>query len=247
MAVYQDSKISPRVWLAGLGVCAVAGLGFWWWSGSTGETSGAAESLTAASAAASGGAAMWASAGSGMPTQVPEANVPEVAPDALAILKAAMAKQPNAAGEAERVVSYLNYQHRFEYWQSLEGSRNVQQRHQLAESLLQELPARLAKGEFSMPEAVMMVSVLLADLESDEPKRDQRLQEWQGKLLTVAPQPAEFDEQWMMEKQRLTEAKRGQAVAFAEWQALPAEQRTQAKLEEALEAARRLAYGASPQ
>ncbi len=180
-----------------------------------------------------------------MPSQVPGAEAAaDVTPDALAILKAAMVKQPNSAGEAERVVSYLNYQHRFEYWQSLEGSRNVQQRHQLAESLLEEMPARLAKSEFSMPESLMMIAVLLADLEPDETKREQRLQEWQGKLNAVAPQPAEFDEHMMLEKQRVTEFKRAQAVAFAEWQTLPPEQRTQAKLEEALEAARRASYSA---
>lgn len=243
MAIYQDSKLSPRVWLAGLGICAVAGVGYWMWSAQSDEA-GAAEQAAAASAAAaaSGGASAWASAGSGgtMPAQVPGGTAIEVTPDSLAILKAAMAKQPNGAAEAERVVSYLNFQHRFEYWQSLEESRNLQQRHQMSQALLAEMPDRLGKGEFTMPESMMMASVLLADLEPDETKREQRLQEWQTKLAAVAPQPAESDEQGMIEKQRQTEFKRAQAVAFSEWQALPdGQQRTQAKLEEMLEVARR--------
>ena len=53
---------------------------------------------------------------------------------------------PQAEAEAARVADYLQYQKRFEYWQTTEGSKSTKERASLAEALLQEIPARLAKG-----------------------------------------------------------------------------------------------------
>ncbi|MDE2402461.1 MAG: hypothetical protein KGL90_12420 [Burkholderiales bacterium] len=150
-----------------------------------------------------------------------------------------MAKVPGSAGEAQRVVSYLKYQRSFESWQQgVDDPRRSRERHQLAADLLEQLPDRLAKGEFTGTEALMMSSVLLNDLEPDEKKRDQRLQEWLAHLATVAPQPDE--EKLLAQKERLTQFKRRQAVAFAEWQkASDQGNREPVKLEQALEEAQR--------
>lgn len=161
------------------------------------------------------------------PSQVPEED--------WAALKAAFAKQPGSQGEPERVVSYLGYQRKFERWQAMEESKSVVQRRQLARELLDELPARLASGEFTMVEATMMSTVLLNDLEPNEAKREKQLQEWLAAAEAKVPQPE--DPKQLNDKARYTEFKRRQAVAFAEWTAQA--QRDQAKLDQALEDARR--------
>lgn len=156
-------------------------------------------------------------------------------------LSAALAKQK---GEAERIVSYLRYQHDFEFWQSTIDSKNVEKRHQMAKALLEQLPERVAKGEFTGPEGTLMGTVLLGDLEPDEAKREKRIEEWTQKLSVAAPQPS--DEKLLIDRDRITELKRRQANAYAEWQIKPPGDRDQAHLEKAIEEAQRWYASGAP-
>jgi len=85
----------------------------------------------------------------------------------------------------------------------MEDARDVQQRHQLARSILEQMPDRLARGEFSMSESLMMGTVLMSDLEPDEKKREQMVDDWGKKLALTVPQPA--DDAGVMEQQKRVE------------------------------------------
>jgi len=156
-----------------------------------------------------------------------------------------MSSQPNGKAEMERVVTYLRFQRSFEQWQALADSRDVQQRHQLAESLLTQVPDRLSKGEVTLGEALLLSTALLTDLESDERLREQRLIQMRNKFEALAPQPDA--EQAAREAERQTEFKRRQSAIVASWQAQPEGKRDQAALERDLEAARRAVYGNAKQ
>jgi hypothetical protein len=162
----------------------------------------------------------------------------DIQPEDWTVLNGVFAKMGMPKTEAPRIVGYLRYQHTFESWQTLDETKDAKKRRAMAQALLGELPERLATGEFTPIEANLMSAVLLADMEPDEAKRNQRVEEMQGKLNAIAPMSE--DEQQMQAKTRQTELKRRQATAFAEWQAKtnPAE-RTPAKLEQAMEEIRR--------
>ena len=154
-------------------------------------------------------------------------------------LEAALKRQPNAKEEASRIVSYMRYQKAFETWQNLDEQRDARKRHQMAESLMAELPERLKSGEFTLVEATLMGVVLIADSEPDEAKRTQRAEAWQAKVATMVQNPE--DEAQMAVLNRETEFRRRRASAFGDWQAKtdPAE-RSPAKLSQAMEDVQRL-------
>jgi hypothetical protein len=155
-----------------------------------------------------------------------------------AALNAALAKIGAPKGEADRIVGYLRYQHNFETWQTLDETKDAKRRQRMAQALLAELPERLSTGEFTPIEANLMSAVLFADIEPDETKRAQRMEEQQAKLNAIWSMTE--DEQAAAAKTRQTELKRRQATAFGEWQAKtnPADH-TPAKLEQSLEEVRR--------
>jgi len=172
------------------------------------------------------------------PTILSDGRPSDVQADDWSALNAALAKQSMPKTEAERIVGYLRFQHSFEAWQSLDETKDAKKRRAMAQALLAELPDRQAKGEFTAIEGTLMSTVLMADLEPDESKREKRLEELQAKL--TANMAAEGDEQAQQAKARQTELKRRLATAYGEWQAkTTAAERTQAKLDQALEDVRR--------
>lgn len=242
MITYQNDKIWQRPWfLAIVGCAAVAGAVLWWMA----HKDAPPDTATGASNTASG----WLTPGTGSSNSTPTSggntapllaegrptDVPETDWNAL---KGALSKQPgNAEAEAARVVDYLRYQKRFEYWQTTEGNKSPKERAALALALLDEIPARLAKGEFTVAEAVLMNTVLITESEPNETVRQQRIAAMQEQLLKLAP--PQDDEKLLRQAERDTEQKRLVATTFAEWQAKPDASRTQATLEAALANAQR--------
>lgn len=150
------------------------------------------------------------------------------------ILEAALGKsRTNAKAEAARIVSYMQYHKAFEAWQGLDEKKQARERRQMAEGLFKELPDRLKSGEFTLMEAALMGAVLIAEAESEEARRNQRVEAWQAQLATIVPNPE--DETRMAAQNRETEYMRRRATAFGEWQNQtdPA-LRTPAKLEQAM-------------
>lgn len=250
MITYQEStKFWQRSWFAALiGGLAVGG-GVWWWQAhqeavDASEVVSSAASVPVSTPQRPVFAEVVAGAAS-TPTVLADGRPSDFTPEDWAALKAAMSSQPNGQAEMQRVVTYLRFQRSFEQWQALADARDVQQRHQLAEGLLTQVPDRLAKGEVTMGEALLLSTALLTDLESDERLREQRLIEMRNKFEALAPQPDA--EQAAREAERLTEFKRRQSAIVASWQAQPEGKRDQAALERDLESARRAVYGNAKQ
>lgn len=213
---------------------AVAG-GLAWWAfapqGGSGE---------AGTPGASGSMWQWSSAsgaaGGGQPIKsiLADSSVNGVPAEDMGALEASLGRShKNAKAEAARIVSYVQYHRAFEAWQGLDEQKQKRERSQLAEGLFRELPDRLKSGEFTLMEAALMGAVLIADAESDEARRNQRVEAWQAQLMTIVPNPE--DETHMAAKNRETEYMRRRATAFGEWQSQsdPA-LRTPAKLEQAM-------------
>lgn len=241
MITYQNDKFWQRPWfLAVVGGTAVAAAAWWWMSSkdaasSTQPTASTSSGwLTPGTPTGQAGSTGTNSQGAVLSTTRP-ADLPEADWNAL---KGALSKTtPQAEAEAARVADYLQYQKRFEYWQTTEGSKSTKERASLAEALLQEIPARLAKGEFTAGEALLMNTVLITESEPNDATRQQRITEMQQKLMKLAP--PQDNPKLMAEAERATEQKRLVATTFAEWQARPEGQRTQAALEAALADAQR--------
>lgn len=165
----------------------------------------------------------------------------DFSPAEWAALKDAMAQSPHPQAELQRVVAYLRFQRGFEQWQAMQDQPDAALRRQLGERLLEQVPERLRQGEATMGEALMLSTALLADLEPDEARRQVRLEAARAALEAAAPLPDKA--QQAREAALLAEYKRREAAIVAEWQARPAPERNQARLEQALEAARRAVYG----
>ncbi|AWI52873.1 hypothetical protein DEH84_05130 [Aquabacterium olei] len=234
MIIYKQAKPAQRLLLTVVTGAIVAG-GVWMLMKPDAPPSGrAADASPSAEAGPSGTAAPF---GTAADTVAVDGRPVHVQPDDWKALNASLRRQPDPQAEAQRIASYLRYQHDFEFWQSTIDSKNVRARHQLAEQLMAQLPERVAKGEFTGMEAVLMGTVLLGDLEPDEARRQQRIDEWTQKLATAAPQPT--DERQLADKDRNTAYMRKRAVAFLEWQALPAGERSQDKLDKGMDDAQR--------
>lgn len=170
------------------------------------------------------------SLGDGRPSDVSEED--------WAALLAAMTKQGQTKEDALRLVSFVRYHQGFEKWQTIDAEKDARLRRRMAENLMNQLPDRLKQGEFTLMEAAFMGAALIADLETDESRRNQALVQWQMKMATLVP---DFENDVAIAKlSRETEWKRLQASAYAEWQAqTDPSQRTPARLEQAMEEARR--------
>ena len=241
MITYQRSKTLPLAILA-LTVAGVAGGVYWFWGREDAGSAAQPGVVLASNKAAPG----WIqpTTGSDDPTATLKVVIDgdgrpsDIEPEDWAALNNALVKRGAPKGEGERIVSYLRFQHGFESWQVLDEAKDAKKRQRMAQALLGELPDRMKSGEFTPIEANLMSAVLLADIEPDETKRTQRLEEWQGKLNAIAPLKEE--DAASQAQARQTELKRRLAMAFAEWQAktVPAE-RTAAKLEQSLQEAYR--------
>ena len=242
--LYQRSP--SRLVLSAAVAVALIGAGAYW---ITSGSSSSGESGVVLSSAS--GLPGWPRATTGNPEPV-EAQQPavlsdgrpsDVATEEWAALQAALAKVGVPAAEALRIVNYNRYQRSYESWQSLDQTVEASRRRRAAQALMNDLPAHVGRGDFTLLEAVLIGSSLIAEIEPDTARRTARLDAWQAEVLTVLPVPTE-DETKSNAATRETELKRRQAQAFADWQALtdPA-QRTPARLEQALEEVRR-AYNA---
>lgn len=232
-----------RSWtgLAVVAALGVAGALAWW--------ALAPQSDPAASASSDGAGSIWkwspssgaADGAGGTPTKsiLAGAGLTKAQAEDLAALEGALGSaQPNAKAEAARIVSYVQYFRAFETWQGLDEQKQGSQRKQLAEGLFQELPDRLKSGEFTFMEAALMGAVLIADAESDEARREERVKAWQTQLGTIVPNPE--DETRMTAQNRETEYMRRRATAFSEWEKqTDPSLRTPAKLEQAMAEVRR--------
>lgn len=221
----------------------VVGAGAYWALGSSDDASGSVRRADA-------GNGMWP--GLGNSASVVASGSPELHPATLAdgrpsdlsesdwqSLASALAKQANGKAEAARIVNYLRYQKAFETWQNLDEQREARRRHEMAEALMSELPDRLKSGEFTLVEATLMGVVLLAEMETDEARRTQRVEAWQAKVGTLVADPE--DEVKMAALNRETEFKRRRASAFGEWQAkTDPNERSTAKLTQAMDDIQRM-------
>lgn len=235
MITYQRSRTGPII--AAVVAVAALGAGAYWWMGSGGL---AGRDGVVVNNANQGGAGGWLKPGVGdepqmslKPEIASDGRPSDVTADDWTALKNALAKVNASKEEADRIVSYLRYQRGFEMWQTLDPTKDGQRRHDMAQELLNDLPGRLQTGEFTPIESNLMAAVLLADLETDETKRNQMLEQWQAKLNAISPMSE--DEQKTLAQARETELKRRMATAFGDWESkTQAADRTPAKLEQAL-------------
>lgn len=193
MITYQAKNSWQRPLLIALIGSAVVGTGVWWFAGHS-DSDATTQVSTSASEPV---AAPTSGTVTATPVSTPEVTIlsdgrpSDFTPGVWSALESAMKNKPQLKPEVDKVLSYMRFQRSFEQWQALEDARDVQRRHQLARGLLEEMPGRLAKGEFSMGESLMMVTVLLSDLEPDEKKREQQVEEWGKKMALTVPQPTD--------------------------------------------------------
>lgn len=243
MITYSSPKFWHRTWftLACMAVAALAVVAWWWRAQSVAVTSaqqvatpGSTAEAAATSASRRDGSALAA------PTVLGDGRPSDFSPQEWSALKDAMAQAAQPEAELKRVVEYLRFQKRFERWQGLRDSPDAGQRQQLAASLLDQVPERLRQGEVSMGEAQMLLSALWTDVEPDEARRRQRIEEGITLLKEAAPRPDA--EQQKRDAALLAEYKRREAAILLEYQSRPDAQRDPAWLESQLDAARRSVY-----
>lgn len=209
MISYQSKNSWQRPLVIALIGSAVVGTGVWWFSGHSGSdattevgSAASAPVATTAMAPVDGNTPAVAPVSTD-PTILSDGRPSDVAPGVWAALDKAAKNKPQLKPEVDKVVSYMRFQHQFERWQSMEDARDAQLRHQLARGILDELPGRLSKGEFSMSEALMMATVLFSDLEPDEKKREQLVDDWGKRVAQSNPQPT--DDAQVQEQQKRVE------------------------------------------
>ena len=237
---YQNSS-SKLVLYAAVAAVVVGAGAYWVMSGSS---SSGQPGVVLSSASGLPG---WPQSSTGNPAPV-EFAAPEVLADGRpgdvsaddwAALQAALSKTGVPAAEAGRIVDFNRSHRGFESWQARDETEDAARRRRGAQALMKELPGHVSKGEFTLLEAMLIGSALIADIEPDVARRTARLDTWQSEVLTMLPVPTE-DEIKTNADTRETELKRRQAKAFAEWQAsTDPVQRTPARLEQAFEEVRR--------
>ncbi|HEX5357837.1 MAG TPA: hypothetical protein VFW93_16660 [Aquabacterium sp.] len=244
MITYENPKLWQRTWVLAMVLGGGVGVAAWWWQTHAAQQAEAAPEAAPAVSAKTGAQKAVATVDSALlvqPRIMEDGRPSDFTPEDWSALKEAMSKTANPRSELERVVKYLRFQKGFEQWQSLQDSPDVTTRHQLARRLLEQIPDRLKQAELTMGEALMLEAALWTDLEPNEELRKQKLEQAQSALTSAAPQPDA--EQQARDASLLKEYKRREAAILADFQAKPEGQRDQAKLEQALEAARVSVYG----
>lgn len=218
-----DKRRGRVVWLVG-GVLAlgVAGVVVY--------VQGAQPSAPSASLPASPVAAMaWAPAGSGAliasgastlsvnaqdparPADIPEQDWKQ--------LLDGLRDHPQREAELKRVVGYLRFKNDVDRWTALKDQPNVAERHQLGQRLLEALPERFANQEVTGPEAVMLQSVIYADLIPDEAQRKPKEEAARQTLMKLQEQNTALQDK-MREDDALTQDyKRREAEITARYNA----------------------------
>ncbi len=239
MISYSRPQFWQRTWftLLCMGVAVAAVVAWWMWQG----RSAAAEEVAAPAHASSGSAEAAARAGLQEPALLSDGRPVDFSAEEWGALKEAMKQASQPEAELKRVVAYLRFQKRFDQWQGLRDSPDVGLRRQVAASLVEQVPERLKQGEVTMGEAQLLLSALWADLEPDEVRRRQRIDEGIKILQAAAPQPNA--DQARREADRLSEYKRRESAIVLEYQSRPEAQRDPAWLEAQLDDARRAVYG----
>lgn len=246
MITYQNRQGWRRLRLGALAVGAVMGAVAWWWSNPRDDGAHLSAKQGSSALAVPGvkaDAKQVESALVAPPPTLDDERPVDFSPEDWAALKNAVAKNPNPKKEMERIVKYLRFQRGFEQWQSLKNSPDVAQRQALAKHLLEQVPERLHNGETTMGEALMLTAAFWSDLEPNEQVRKQRIEDAKAILAQAAPEPD--PQQAAEDASKLAEYKRREAAIVADWQAQPIAQRDQAKLETALESARRAVYASA--
>ena len=239
MINYNDAKVWQRTWFLAMALGGGVGVAAWWWQLHAAAPSDepADTKPSVALRPSEPHTASKPDSALLLPPQIMAHGRPsDVTPEDRAALKDAMSKTANPRSELERVVKYLRFQKGFEQWQSLQDSPDVATRHELAARLLTQIPDRLKQAELTMGEAWMLESALWADLEPDAAIRQQKLAQARAALNLAVPQ--QDAEQQAQDAAQLKEYKRREAAILADFQSKPDGQRDQAKLEQALEAAR---------
>lgn len=241
MISYSRPQFWQRTWfmLLCMGVAAAAVVAWWMWQGRSAANAEGGAAVPARVSSGSAGAV--ARAGLSEPPLLSDGRPLDFSPEEWAALKEAMKQSPHPETELKRVVAYLRFQKRFDQWQSLRDSPDAGLRRQVAASLVEQVPERLREGEVTMGEAQLLLSALWSDLEPDEVRRRQRIEEGIKILQAAAPQPDA--DQARREADRLTEYKRRESAIVLEYQSRPEAQRDPAWLEAQLDNARRAVYG----
>lgn len=240
MTIYKDAGSGGRVAMVAAAVVVLGGAATWWWMSdkeSTAPVSGAPVSEAAQAFPA------VANDGFGDALATSQGQLPPN--EEVVALAGALKGQAAPEDEARRVISYLSYQRRFEHWHSLEDHpQRANERRQIAESMLEELPQRVVQGEFTPMEGVMMGTVMLGTIETDEAKLAERVDAWTARIEAVAPSAE--NEQVQQTQDRTVYFKRLQAEAVDAWR--KGGSQDQVALDRAMEEAQRwFASGADPQ
>jgi hypothetical protein len=241
MISYSRPQFWQRTWfmLFCMGLAVAAVVGWWMWQGR--EAAAAGQGALPAARTSAGAAEAAARAGLQEPALLSDGRPADFSAEEWSTLKDAMKQSSQPEAELKRVVAYLRFQKRFDQWQGLRDSPDVGLRRQVAATLVEQVPERLKEGEVTMGEAQLLLSALWADLEPDEGRRRQRIEEGIKILQAAAPQPDA--EQARREADRLSEYKRRESAIVLEYQSRPEGQRDPAWLEAQLDDARRAVYG----
>ncbi len=240
MISYSRPQFWQRTWftLLCMGVAVAAVVAWWMWQGRSAAASG---DVALAVRVSSGTAEAAARAGLQEPALLSDGRPADFSAEEWGALKEAMKQSSQPEAELKRVVAYLRFQKRFDQWQGLRDSPDTGLRRQVAATLVEQVPERLKEGEVTMGEAQLLLSALWSDLEPDEARRRQRIEEGIKILQAAAPQPDA--DQARREADRLTEYKRRESAIVLEYQSRPETQRDPAWLEAQLDDARRAVYG----
>lgn len=235
--ISYDRSSSSRLWIiAAVLVGVAAAVGAWMWSGS-----GTPEAAPATVASAPQASPVGAVVDFSKPPEVlPDGRPSDFSTEEWGAMKEAVGKKEDGEKELKRITTYLRFQRGFEQWQALQEDGDRARRHELAKSLLEQLPDRLSNMEMTTGEGLMICAALLTDLEPDEALRVQKLEGCKARLAEVAPKLETA--QQLRDAECLTEFQRRQAALVSEHQAKPQAQKDTAQLEKDIEAARQAVY-----
>ena len=226
MIIRQQRPSFATICLGGLALSAATFSAYWWTQAQHKQSDNGGVVLASPSADVQSAF----TATSNTPTAT--ARPSELSPGDWAALNTALAYMPAPQAEAQRLANYIRYQQDFDFWQNSTQTTSTVARKQLAEDLLKQLPDRVARGEFTGTEGMLMASVLVNDLEPTDGQRQKRIDDWGNQLNMTAPQPT--NEQELAARDRETMHKRKRADAFLTWQSQPAASRQQTDLNQAM-------------
>ena len=155
-------------------------------------------------------------------------------------LNESLKDHPDREAEIARVSDHMGYRAQLERYRALlaQGPASEVQARELAATLLDALPARVARSEASAVEALALQERLLHTLYPDESTRQERREVERRRLQDAQPVPPDLREQ----AERDARYQREQSAVVAAWRALPAEQRDPKQLEAAIQALRLSIY-----